>query len=275
MYTQAQYQESSAAITAALGEIPQIAIILGSGLGVLADEAENSLFLPYADIPHFRHSTAPGHAGRLIKGELSGVPVLLLQGRLHYYEGYAFAETAYPVQVLRLLGVETLIATNAAGGINTAFCPGDLMLITDHIKLSENSPLRGKNPDFLGPRFPDMTYAYDRKLAKLARGCAIAAGIVLREGVYAYMAGPQFETPAEIRMLRTLGADAVGMSTVAEVIAARHCGLRVLGLSCISNMAAGILGQPITSEEVNETGRHAQADFSALVRGILQKIDQN
>lgn len=275
MYTQEQYQESGAAITAALGGIPKIAIILGSGLGILADQAEHSVSLPYADIPHFCHSTAPGHAGRLVKGSLAGVPVLLLQGRLHYYEGYAFSDTVYPIQVLRLLGLETLIVTNAAGGINTAFSPGDLMLITDHIKLSALSPLRGKNPDFLGPRFPDMTYAYDRKLAQAARDCANAAGIALREGVYAYMSGPQFETPAEIRMLRFLGADAVGMSTVAEVIAARHCGLRVLGLSCISNMAAGILDQPITSAEVNETGQRAQAAFGTLVRGILQTIDQN
>ena len=275
MYTQEQYQESGAAITAALGGIPKIAIILGSGLGILADQAEHSVSLPYADIPHFCHSTAPGHAGRLVKGALAGVPVLLLQGRLHYYEGYAFSDTVYPIQVLRLLGLETLIVTNAAGGINTAFSPGDLMLITDHIKLSALSPLRGKNPDFLGPRFPDMTYAYDRKLAQAARDCANAAGIALREGVYAYMSGPQFETPAEIRMLRFLGADAVGMSTVAEVIAARHCGLRVLGLSCISNMAAGILDQPITSAEVNETGQRAQAAFGTLVRGILQTIGQN
>lgn len=274
MYTQEQYQESGAAITAALGSIPKIAIILGSGLGVLADQAEHSICLPYADIPHFCHSTAPGHAGRLVKGVLAGVPVLLLQGRLHYYEGYAFSETVYPIQVLRLLGLETLIVTNAAGGINTAFSPGDLMLITDHIKLSALSPLRGKNPDFLGLRFPDMTYAYDRKLAQAARDCANAAGIALREGVYAYMSGPQFETPAEIRMLRFLGADAVGMSTVAEVIAARHCGLRVLGLSCISNMAAGILDQPITSAEVNETGQRAQTAFGTLVRAILQTIGQ-
>lgn len=273
MYTQAQYQESGAAITAALGEIPKIAIILGSGLGVLADEAQNPSTLSYADIPHFRHSTAPGHAGQLVKGTLVGVPVLLLQGRLHYYEGYEFADTVYPVQVLRLLGLKTLIVTNAAGGINTAFSPGDLMLITDHIKLSANAPLRGTNPDFLGVRFPDMTYAYDQNLCAIARECAQAAGIRLREGVYAYMSGPQFETPAEIRMLRTLGADAVGMSTVAEVIAARHCGLQVLGLSCISNMAAGILDQPITSEEVNETGRRAQADFSRLTQEILRKID--
>ena len=274
MYTQAQYQESGAAIAAALGEIPKIAIILGSGLGVLADEAQDQTTLPYADIPHFCHSTAPGHAGRLVKGTLAGVPVLLLQGRLHYYEGYEFADTVYPVQTLRLLGLETLIVTNAAGGINTAFSPGDLMLITDHIKLSAISPLRGANPDFLGVRFPDMTYAYDRELAQIARDSAKTAGIALREGVYAYMSGPQFETPAEIRMLRTLGADAVGMSTVAEVIAARHCGLRTLGLSCISNMAAGILNQPITSEEVNETGRRAQADFRRLTQEILRKIDE-
>lgn len=274
MYTQAQYQESGAAITAALGDIPKIAVILGSGLGILADQAENSISLPYADIPRFCHSTAPGHTGRLIKGMLSGVPVVLLQGRLHYYEGHEAADTVYPIQVLRLLGLETLFVTNAAGGINEAYSPGDLMLITDHIKLSALSPLRGENQDFLGPRFPDMTKAYDPELLQTARECAKAAGIRLQEGVYAYMAGPQYETPAEIRMLRTLGADAVGMSTVAEVIAARHCGLRVLGLSCISNMAAGILDLPITAEEVLETGRRVQMEFGALLRMILQKITQ-
>ena len=274
MYTQAQYEESGAAITAALGEIPKIAVILGSGLGILADEAENSAALPYAGIPHVCPSTAPGHTGRLVKGKLSGIPVLLLQGRLHYYEGYEAASTVYPIQVLRTLGLETLLVTNAAGGINTAFSPGDFMLITDHIKLSALSPLRGKNPDFLGPRFMDMSNAYDPGLLQIARECAKTAGIRLHEGVYAYMAGPQYETPAEIRMLRILGADAVGMSTVAEVIAARHCGLRVLGLSCISNMAAGILDTPITPEDVLELGRQRQPAFAALLHRILQKIAQ-
>ena len=251
---------------------PTLGLILGSGLGVLGDQIEGADFVPYAEIPGFPVSTVEGHAGRLVFGELEGKQVVIMQGRFHYYEGYSMDEVVFPVRVMKLLGVETLVVTNAAGGVNTAFMPGDLMLISDHIKFFTDSPLRGHNIEELGPRFNDMSTAYTPALRSLARDAAAAQGIDVREGVYAHMPGPSFETPAEIRMLRTLGADAVGMSTVPEVIAAAHADMKVLGISAISNMAAGILDQPLNHEEVMETGRMVRDRFVGLVRAVVQAV---
>ena len=248
---------------------PSVGLILGSGLGVLGDQVDPAETLAYADIPGFPVSTVEGHAGRLVFGVLEGKPSVIMQGRFHYYEGYTMDQVVFPVRVMKLLGVETLLVTNAAGGVNTAFRPGDLMLITDHIKFFTDSPLRGHNIDSFGPRFNDMSDAYTRNLRRLAREAANRLGITVHEGVYAHMPGPSFETPAEIRMLRTLGADAVGMSTVPEVIAAAHAGLRVLGRSARSTMAAGILDQPLSHQEVMETGLHVRDTFIALVRGVV------
>lgn len=253
-----------------IGESPEIGLVLGSGLGVLGNDVENPVVIDYKDIPGFPLSTVPGHAGRLVVGTLEGRSVLVMQGRFHYYEGYSLEQVTFPVRVMKMIGIGNLLVTNAAGGVNMAFRPADLMLITDHIKFFSDSPLRGKNIDELGPRFNDMSEAYSRELRDLAKKAAAAEGIDLREGVYAFMGGPSFETPAEIRMLRTLGADAVGMSTVPEVITAVHAGMRVLGISCISNMAAGILPQPLNHEEVMETGELVKEKFLTLVRGVVK-----
>lgn len=259
-------------ITARIGEIPRTALVLGSGLGEFGEQLTDKTEIPYVQIPGFPTSTVPGHAGKLIYGSFGGRPLLCLSGRFHFYEGYEMKDVAFYVQVLRTLGIEQLILTNAAGGINTSFQPGDLMLICDHIKFFDTTPLRGRNIEELGPRFFDMSRAYTPELAELARKAAKEAGIPLREGVYAFMPGPCFETPAEIRMLRTLGADAVGMSTVPEVIAAAHCGLKVLGISCVTNMAAGILDQPLSHEEVIETANGVKEKFETLVKTILRLL---
>ncbi|MBE7021870.1 MAG: purine-nucleoside phosphorylase [Ruminococcaceae bacterium] len=219
---------------------PEIALVLGTGLGDFAAELTGSVVIPYADIPHFPVSTAPYHKGQLVAGELAGKPVLIMQGRFHYYEGYTMEQAAFPVRVFCLLGIKTLILTNAVGAINTDYRVGDLMMIEDHIKFFNDSPLRGSNLDSFGPRFNDMSNAYTKKLRDLAREIAETMHIPLKEGVYAYMPGPSYETPAEIRMLRTLGADVVGMSTVPEVLAAAHAGMQIFGLSFCVNMAAGI-----------------------------------
>ncbi|MDI3327065.1 MAG: purine-nucleoside phosphorylase [Alicyclobacillaceae bacterium] len=253
-------------------EPPRAALILGSGLGDLADSFSGATAIPYRDIPEFPVSTVIGHAGRLVFGRLEGVPVVAMQGRFHLYEGYTPEQVAFPVRVMRVLGAEFLIVTNAAGGVHPDWRPGDLMLIRDHLNLTGRNPLVGPNDDSLGPRFPDMSRAYDRELLEFARQAGAELGIPLREGVYAGLLGPTFETPAEIRMLRILGADAVGMSTVTEVIAARHAGMRVLGISCISNMAAGILDQPLTHEEVIETGLRIRGTLEQLVRGVLRRL---
>lgn len=250
---------------------PAVGVVLGSGLGALADAVQGTA-IPYADIPGFAASTVPGHAGRLVIGRLEGRPVAVFQGRFHLYEGYDPADVTFPVRVLRELGAATLIVTNAAGAVNPDFRPGDLMLIADHINLTGRNPLVGVGDERLGPRFPDMTNAYDPELRSLARRVGEALGIALREGVYAGLLGPSYETPAEIRMLRVLGADAVGMSTVAEVIVARQVGLRVLGVSCLTNMAAGILPQPLSHEEVLETGRKAARTFTRLLRGVIAAV---
>ena len=268
-----QYQESADFIRARLGGfVPKVAMILGSGLGFLGDVVEDPIRVPYGEIPHFKVSTAPGHKGQLVFGTLRGQKVAVMQGRMHHYEGYSYEEVSYAVRVLRLLGCGTLMVTNAAGCVRTDWQAGDLMLITDQIKMFSESPLRGENlPDF-GPRFPDASHLYTPRLQALARQAAGELGIPLREGVYFYCYGPQYETPAEIRAARILGGDAVGMSTAPEAIVAGHCGMEVLGLSLLSNMAAGILDQPLSEEEVLEAGKAAQEKFSALVRACLSRM---
>ena len=247
-----------------------VAIVLGSGLGDMADEIEDAIVIDYHDIPHFPVSTVPGHKGRLVIGRLEGHRVMCMQGRFHYYEGYSMAEVVYPVRVMKVMGIDSLFLTNAAGCVNKDWKPGDLMIIKDHIKLIADSPLRGANPDALGPRFFDMTRAYDKALIETAERIAAEQGISIRKGVYMLFTGPAFETPAEIGFARIAGADAVGMSTVPEAIAASHMGMHTLGISCLTNMAAGILDQPLNHEEVLETGERVKKDFSALVRGVIK-----
>jgi len=250
------------------GFAPEALLILGSGLGFLADEASEPTVVSYAELPGFPVSTAPGHEGRLVFGQIAGRPVMVMQGRFHYYEGYGMDALALPVYIAAELGARVLLVTNAAGAVNTAWAPGDIMLISDHIRLSGDSPLRGPNPPGR-VRFPDMTFCYNPSLRALARRAAETLSIPLREGVYMYFPGPQYETPAEIRAARILGADAVGMSTVPEVIAARHAGLEVLGFSLLCNMAAGVLSKRLTEGEVLETAAAARPAFSALVLKCL------
>lgn len=255
-----------------IGFSPKIGIVLGSGLGDLGEKIENPVFVDYNTLEGFPVSTAPGHKGRFIAGVLSGKQVICMQGRLHFYEGYNMADILLPVRTMRRLGVEILILTNAAGGINTAFSVGDIMLIEDHINFMGKNPLIGQNDDAFGCRFPDMSYAYNPELRALAEQCAEETDIDIRKGVYLACSGPSYETPAEIRAFRTLGADAVGMSTVPEVIAANHCGMRVLAFSLISNMAAGILPQPLTEEEVLEAGRRKGAEMQKLICEIIRNL---
>ncbi len=272
-YTFSHYQESANYVRNMIGAFcPKVAMVLGSGLGYLGDVVEHSIAIPYSEIPHFKSSTAPGHKGQLVFGTLAGQPVAVMQGRMHHYEGYSFDDVSYAVRVLRLLGCDTLIVTNAAGCINTAWNAGDLMLITDHIKLGSDSPLRGENIPEFGVRFPDMTHVYSPRLQDVARQVAARQGVELREGVYHFFHGPQYETPAEIRAVRMMGADAAGMSTVPEAIVANHCGMEILGFSLLSNMAAGILDQPLTEEEVLDAAAAAREKFSALVLGCLQNL---
>nr|WP_091579419.1 purine-nucleoside phosphorylase [Alteribacillus bidgolensis] len=251
---------------------PKAGLILGSGLGVLAEEIENPVKVHYEDIPGFPVSTVIGHAGQLVFGRLKGVPVVAMQGRFHYYEGYTMQEVTFPVRVMRALGVDTLLVTNAAGSVNESFSPGHLMLIKDHLNLQGDNPLLGKNDDTLGPRFPDMSSAYSVELMEAARKAASSLNITLQEGVYAANTGPAYETPAEIRMIRTLGADAVGMSTVPEVTTAVHGGMKVLGISCLSNMAAGILDQPLSHDEVIETTEKVKEEFLLLMKEIIHQM---
>lgn len=250
----------------------EVAVVLGSGLGDYADALENRKSISYADIPGFPVSTAPGHAGMWHCGTLHGKKVCMMQGRFHSYEGYDQWLVTMPIRVMKLLGVKTVIITNAAGGVNLDFSEGCLMLIRDFINFSGKNPLTGPNLDEFGPRFPDMTFALDRDLMELARSTAISSGIDLKEGVYAWFNGPSYESPAEIRMARTFGADAVGMSTVPEIIVSRHCGMRTMGVSCITNMAAGILDKALTEEEVLETGRRVKGTFRALLDEIIRKV---
>ncbi|HOJ08978.1 MAG TPA: purine-nucleoside phosphorylase [Clostridiales bacterium] len=251
---------------------PEIGIILGSGLGLLAEDIENQTTIPYKSIPHFPVSTVEGHKGQLILGALSGKHVVCMQGRFHFYEGYSIHEVVYPIRVLQKLGITKLIVTNSAGGINTSFSPGDLMLIEDHINLMGVNPLISMNSESFGPRFPDMTKAYDPEHMEKAEKAAKRLSIRLRKGVYAAMTGPSYETPAEIRYLRAIGADAVGMSTVPEVIAANHGGISVLGISCITNMAAGVLNKPLSHRDVVQVANRATSDFVKLIKEIIIKL---
>lgn len=265
-------KESAAFIRSRIGDdIPEIAIVLGSGLGDLAEQLSDPVYIPYSEIPHFPVSTVPGHKGRLAVGKLEGRKVLCMQGRFHYYEGWTLQQCVYPIQTFRVLGIGNLMLTNAAGCVNTSWQPGDLMVITDHIKLMGDSPMRGANCDELGPRFFDMSHVYDRALQDTAHKAAATLGFSLREGIYMLFGGPQFETPAEVRLARALGADAVGMSTVPEAIAASQMSMKVLGISCLTNMGAGILDQPLNHEEVLETGERVKNRFQALVREIISK----
>ncbi len=248
-------------------------LVLGSGLGAYGESLGSSLEIPYQEIPGFPVSTVAGHAGKLIFGETGGKPVLVMSGRFHYYEGLSMKELALPIRVFSTLGAQSLILTNAAGGVNLSYAPGDLMMITDHINLSGSNPLIGPNEDRFGPRFPDLSEAYTPSLQQLARECAKSLGLSLKEGVYCMMSGPAYETPAEIRMIRQFGADAVGMSTVPEVIAAAHCGLKVVAFSSITNMAAGIVGAPITHQEVIESGRKSAAAFAALITELIRRME--
>ena len=251
---------------------PRIALVLGSGLGAFADSLSDSTRIPYAEIPAFPRSTAIGHAGQLVIGNADGIPVAAMQGRVHLYEGYSANEVSFPIHVFSRMGVRAVILTNAAGGIDRSYSQGALVLIRDHINLQGHNPLVGPNDDRFGVRFPDMTRAYDRDYRAMAREQAAKLGIPLHEGVYAAMLGPSYETPAEIEYLRRIGADLVGMSTVNEVIAARHAGMKVLAISCVTNMAAGILDQPLSHTEVMETGERVRSTFEALLRAILPGI---
>lgn len=251
---------------------PEIGLVLGSGLGALGDEVENPIVVPYEEIPNFPKSTVEGHAGQMVMGTLKGRKVLVMQGRFHYYEGYSIQDVTLPVKVMKKLGIDQLIVTNAAGGINRNFQPGDLMLITDHINLTGNNPLLGPNDDELGPRFADMSEAYNKKLREVAVSVAAEQSLTLQQGVYVGLTGPTYETPAEIRYLGIIGGDAVGMSTVPEVIVANYLGMKVLGISCISNMAAGILDRKLDHSEVMETAEKVKGHFLQLVKGIVEKL---
>ena len=267
-----KYRIAADYISVRIDRVPQTAIIIGSGLGPLADSLEQPIEIDYRDIPGFPETTVKGHAGKLICGILGGRRVLAMKGRFHYYEGYDISQVVFHIRVFRLLGISGLIVTNAAGGVNTSFRPGDLMLITDHISFFAPSPLRGGNLDEFGTRFPDMCDAYDKGLIECAEKIGKSIGIDLKKGVYAFAQGPMYETPAEIRALRILGADAVGMSTVPEVITARHCGMKVLGISCITNMAAGILERKLDHTEVVETAKKVEKTFIQLVTDIISNL---
>lgn len=273
----AEHEKAAAFIRERLGKsispLPEVCLVLGSGLGRLAGDVQDPVIIPYAEIPGFPRSTVKSHAGKLIVGRLSGRPVAVLSGRFHYYEGYDMETVTFYVRVMYLLGVKKLVLTNAAGGVNESFRVGDLMLITDHIKLCAESPARGEIDPRFGERFFDMTHTYSPVLAAKARRCAEELAIPLREGVYFYMAGPQFETPAEIRAVRTLGGDAVGMSTVAEAIAASQCGMAVLGLSCITNLAAGMKpGVKVSDQEVTQNAAAVAGTFCSLMKSIIEVI---
>jgi purine-nucleoside phosphorylase len=251
---------------------PRIALVLGSGLGAFADEFSGASRIPYTEIPHFPRSTAIGHAGNLVIGNVEAIPVAGMQGRVHLYEGYSIKDVAFPVRVFARMGVKAVILTNAAGGIKREFVQGKLVVIKDHINLQGANPLSGPNDERFGVRFPDMTAAYDRRFREMAVGEGNRMGIGMYEGIYAALPGPSYETPAEIRYLRAVGADLVGMSTVPEVIAARHGGIRVLGISCVTNAAAGILDQPLDHKEVLETGERVKGQFIGLLKALIPRI---
>ena len=252
--------------------VPDVAIVLGSGLGEFADGLADGIATPYGKIPHWPASAVIGHAGKLVVGSLRGKKVAALSGRVHFYEGHDLKTVTFPTRVLGLLGVKRLILTNAAGGINLNFKPGTLMVIDDHINLIGTNPLIGPNEDRFGPRFPDMTEVYSKRLRRVADESAQAVGVSVAHGVYVALHGPSYETPAEIRFLRTIGGDAVGMSTVPEALAARHLGMEVLGISCITNPAAGVLPEPLRHDEVMEVARRVTGEFSALLEGIVERL---
>jgi purine-nucleoside phosphorylase len=272
-----ELEQAVAAIRRALppSAKPTVGLILGSGLGAFADTLDARVVVPFETIPGFPPSTIVGHAGNVVYGKQSGVELLALQGRVHYYEGHDLARVAFPARVLVAAGCKTLVVTNAAGGVDKTLRPGEIVIMSDHLNLLGGSPLRGPNDDALGPRFPDMTDAYDKKLRALAAAAGRDVGLQLREGVYAASPGPQYETPAEVRMLRGLGADLVGMSTVPEVIAAVHMGARVLGLSCCTNLAAGVTGEKLSHDEVTETAARVRDQFIALVSRIVERLAAN
>lgn len=255
-----------------IGDPPGIGIVLGSGLGEFADRLEEKIVIPYSTIPHFKTVSVKGHAGNLVKGKKNGVKIIALQGRYHFYEGFDIRDVVFPVRVLCRFGIQNLILTNAAGGINRDFSPGDLMVITDHINLMGVNPLLGKNDERLGPRFPDMSEVYNRRLESIIFDTGQEFSIPVREGVYAGLRGPSYETPAEIRMLERIGADAVGMSTVPESIAAKHMGVNVAGISCITNLAAGISKKPLDHKEVTETAEKVKEDFIRLLDSVITRI---
>jgi purine-nucleoside phosphorylase len=271
LYSRAEH--AARTIRARVAVDARIAIVLGSGLGDFAEEFEDAVSLPYREIPGFVSSTAQGHVGSLVGGKVGGIPVLAMQGRVHYYEGYSLEEVTFPIRTFKLLGINTLILTNAAGGIDVQLNQGALMVISDHLNLMGVNPLRGPNDERFGPRFPDMSEVYSRELQELATEEARSLGITARRGIYAALSGPNYETPAEIHMLRATGAEAVGMSTVPEAIVARHMGMKVLGLSCITNMAAGISEAPINHDEVIETGQRVRETFTQLLRRVISKIE--
>jgi purine-nucleoside phosphorylase len=266
-----QVEEAAAAIRAAAGT-PEVAIVLGSGLGDFTSRLEGPADIPYGQIPHWPASAVVGHAGRFVCGTLAGKRVAALSGRAHYYEGHSLRTVTFATRVIGRLGVKVLILTNAAGGINTSFSPGTLMIIDDHLNLMGSNPLVGPNEDRFGPRFPDMTEIYSARLRRIADAAAAAARVPVAHGIYAALHGPSYETPAEIRYLRTIGADAVGMSTAPEAIAARHMGVEVLGISCITNPAAGVLPAPLVHDEVMEVARRVRGEFSSLLEAIIGQL---
>jgi purine-nucleoside phosphorylase len=267
-----QVEEAAQSISAKCSLRPEIAIVLGSGLGDFADEANEAVKLDFADIPHFPRSTAVGHAGRLVLGTICGCPIAIMQGRVHLYEGYPASQVAFPIRVFSRLGVRAAILTNAAGGINLHYDQGALVVIKDHINLQGQNPLVGAEDQRFGPRFIDMTEAYSHEYRQIASRSAKKLGFEIPEGVYAGLLGPSYETPAEIRFLRTIGADLVGMSTIPEVIVARQIGIKVLAISCVTNMAAGVLDKPLNHEEVLETGRRVAGQFKALLREVIPEM---
>ena len=267
-----QMEEARAAIAARSAVQPKVGLILGSGLGDLADQIEDAVRIPYSEIPHFPVSTVVGHAGQLVLGTLRGQPVVAMQGRIHYYEGYSMQQVTFPTRVLKALGIETLIVTCACGGLNPAFVAGDLMIIVDHINMMGEDPLRGHNEESLGPRFPAMVGAYTPELREVAAGVAQELGFELRRGVYSPISGPCYNTTAELRMLRMLGSDAVGMSTVPEVVTAAHMGVKVLGIACITDMALPDSPIHLTHEQVMETANRTKPRFQNLIQGVLERL---
>jgi purine-nucleoside phosphorylase len=270
MYDRAE--DAAAAVRGRCGVLPQTAIVLGSGLGDFADTLLDAIAMPYGDLPHWPASLVVGHAGRLVIGNAGGKRIAALSGRAHFYEGHDLSTVVFATRVMSRLGVKHIILTNAAGGINTGFAQGGLMIIDDHINMLGTNPLVGTNDERFGPRFPDMSEVYSSRLRKIADAAARAKGVPVSHGIYIAVHGPSYETPAEIRFFRTIGADAVGMSTVPEAIAARHMGMEVLGISCITNMAAGVLPQPLVHDEVIETARRVRVSFIALLEGIVERL---